>query len=68
MSNIQGLPRGIDSFTLSLVDIIRFKINSIIFQYKGNDKVDKNAEDVENFSEYGKAVGKIVSRHTYLVI
>lgn len=43
---------------------LKFIFNS---QYKGTDGTDSDQEDFENFTEYGKLVGKVLSRRLYLV-
>lgn len=36
-------------------------------EYKGTDGTDSDDEDFKNFSEYGKLVGKVLSRRLYMV-
>lgn len=57
------------SFLKFGVDFSKIKKLNLIFirQYKGTDGTESDNEDFENFTEYGKLVGKVLSRRLYLV-
>lgn len=54
---------------IEFIYLMNIQLHSIVccLQYKGTEGTDSDDEEFENFSEYGKLVGKILSRRLYMV-